>query len=329
MKGFVEVKNLRKLYPLKRGIFSALFSRGKEQFVHAVDDVSFVINKGEILGLAGESGCGKTTTSNLIAMLEEPTSGKIIIDGVDVEKASRSEKKDLRNRIGVVFQDPFTTFDPRMNIFDCVCEPLDLRRMGSRREKNERVYSALKNVELDPPEIYIYKYPHELSGGQRQRVAIARATILSPELLIADEPVSMLDVSVRTEIMNLLLKLRKDMNISCLFITHDISVVRYMCDKFAVMYLGRVMEMGSTEEIISNPQHPYTKILLKAVPVPDPRYSRKKLRIKGEVPKAIEIPEGCRFHPRCPVAGGKCGTIEPKLIELKNGVLVACNKINK
>lgn len=323
----MNVENLVKWFPVRVGFMSSMFSR-KELFVRAVDDVSFDIRKGEVFGLAGESGSGKTTTGRLLLRLIEPTSGKIEFEGEDITKMPESKLKPLRRRMQIVFQDPYESINPRMTISDILTEPLRVQGMGSAREIEENAHKILEDIQLTPPEEFIHRYPHELSGGQRQRVATGRAFILNPDFVVADEPVSMLDVSIRADILNLMLSLVEKHNASFLYITHDLALARHMCDRMGVMYLGKMMEKGDTEKIIYNPMHPYTRALIAAVPVPDPTMKRSDIVIKGEIPSPINPPSGCRFHTRCPIAElPLCKEKEPPLVDYGEQHLVACHRI--
>lgn len=320
----IEVRNLVKHFPIRMGFFKTLTSE-ETPVVHAVDEVSFKIGKGEVFGLVGESGCGKTTTGRMLIRLIEPTAGQILFKGEDITTLSTErELKKLRRKVQIIFQDPYESLNPRMGIYDIVAEPLRLQKVTkTRSELRERVTEALEDMEMFPPEEFMYRFPHELSGGQRQRIAIARAFVLRPEFLVADEPVSMLDVSIRSEVLKLLLSLIEKYNTSFLYITHDIAVARHMCDSIAVMYLGKIVEKGPTEDLIHKPLHPYTEALIAAVPVPDPTARRIEVRIKGEVPSAVNPPPGCRFHTRCPHAMEICRKKEPPLKEVENRLL-AC-----
>lgn len=325
MKPLLEVKNLKKFFPVREGFFKNLLSRG-DKWIRAVDDISFEIMPGEVFGLAGESGCGKTTTGKTILKLYESTSGGVFFDGVDVFGITPKELKDLRRKMQIIYQDPYESLNPRMNTFDIVSEGAIIHDLAeTQSEMEELVYTALEIVELTPPEEFIFRYPHELSGGQRQRVCIARAIILKPKFIVADEPVSMLDVSIRASILQLMLKWKAESDISYLFITHDLAVARHMCDRIAIMYLGKIVEMGAIDKVIETPQHPYTQALMAAVPVPDPEAERTKVMITGEVPTAIDPPSGCRFHPRCPYAKESCKGESPNLLELERDHLVACH----
>ncbi|MEM2510665.1 MAG: ABC transporter ATP-binding protein [Candidatus Methanomethylicia archaeon] len=323
----IKVEYLKKWFPIRKGVFVSLFSK-KQEFIRAVDGVSFEIVKGEVFGLVGESGCGKTTVGKTILRIIEPTSGKVYFKGIDILKLSRSEIRKLRRRMQLIYQDPFESLNPRMTIYNLVGEPLSINKLVNNvDEKVEKVIKALEDVELKPPETFLDKYPHELSGGQRQRVAIARALVLQPEFIVADEPVSMLDVSIRAEILEIMLKLKEHYGISYLFITHDLALARHICDKIAIMYLGRIMEIGDVEDVMRNPMHPYTKALLDAVP--DITESKLKISIKGFVPQSpINIPPGCRFHPRCLETMDLCRKEEPQLLKVNGKHYVACHLHN-
>lgn len=322
----IEVENLVKHFPVKLGFFKTLTMK-QMPVVHAVDGVSFKIEEGEIFGLVGESGCGKTTTGRCILRLVEPTSGKLSFKGIDILSLSTEhEMRKLRRKMQIIFQDPYESLNPRMSVFDIISEPVHIQKVvDSEREVREKVTEVLEELDLVPPEEFFYRFPHELSGGQRQRVAIARAFTLRPEFLVADEPVSMLDASIRSEVLKLLLAMQKRHNSAFLYITHDIALARHMCDRLAVMYLGKIVEKGDTEAIIQKPLHPYTKALIAAVPVPDPTARRTEVVIKGEVPSAINPPSGCRFHTRCPYAMDRCKREEPPLLALNENRSVACH----
>lgn len=324
----VDIRNVKKLFPVRTSFLQSIKHSRKKTFVHAIDGISFQIGTGEILGLAGESGCGKTTTARLLLLLERPTDGEILFEGINVQNYNRHQKKAFRKENQIIMQDPYGSLDPRFTVERSVSERLLIHHIGSSKdEKNEIVHKMLERVDLKPPADFLTKYPHELSGGQRQRVAIARALILQPKFVVADEPVSMLDVSIRAGIMNLILELKNKFKISTLFISHDLAISRYMCaeGRLAIMYLGKIVEIGPTEEIIQTPEHPYTRMLLSAVPIPDPTISRKRVEDTGEIPSPIHVPKGCRFHPRCPSAYAKCRVEEPVLREIKRGHLVACH----
>ncbi len=306
-------------------MLTALLSR-KQSVVHAVDGISLSIKKGEVFGLVGESGSGKTTTGRLLLRLVDSTEGKIYFKGIDITRTPQQSLKKLRRKMQIVFQDPYESLNPRMIIKEIVAEPLRVQGIAkSEAEVEERVKKALREVDLEPPEEFLFRYPHELSGGQRQRVAVARAFVINPEFIVADEPVSMLDVSIRAEVLNLMLDLVQKHGVSFLYITHDLALAKHICDRIAVMYLGKIMEMGPAEKIISEPLHPYTKALLGAVPVPDPNSKRMGDVISGEIPSPVNPPPGCRFHTRCPYYHLRCELEEPPLVEVEKGHWVACH----
>jgi oligopeptide/dipeptide ABC transporter ATP-binding protein len=330
MEQIVKVQDLKKWFPVKLGFFQTIVSK-KELFVRAVDGISFDIRRGEIFGLAGESGSGKTTTGRAVIRLIEPTSGKIYFESMDITQLSDRELKPLRRKMQIIFQDPYESINPRMTVFDVVSEPLFVQRIThDEKEIEERVLKTLEDVEITPPQDFIFRFPHELSGGQRQRVAVARALALNPEFIVADEPVSMLDVSIRAEVLNLMIDLMHKYHVSFLYITHDLALARHVCDRIGVMYLGKIVEMGEIEKIIYEPLHPYTQALIAAVPVPDPTSKRSEVVIKGEIPSPINPPSGCRFHTRCPsYIGDICKTKEPPLVDVGNGHYVACHLISE
>lgn len=320
-KHFIEVKGLKKYFELSGGVF---FSRKK--LVRAVDDVSFYINKGETLGLVGESGSGKSTVARCILRLIEPTAGEIYFDGIDLLSLNRSELQKLRGkRMGLVFQDPQASLNPRMTVMDILSRPLEIHKLvQDKNEKLERILKIIEKVGLRPE--HLGRYPHEFSGGQQQRIAIARAIITNPDFVVLDEPTSALDVSVQAQILNLLNRLQRDLELTYLFISHDLTVIRHMSDRVAVMYLGKIVEIAETEELFENMAHPYTLALLSAAPFPDPkRRKKKKILLKGEIPSPINPPSGCRFHTRCPFAKDRCKKEEPQPIEIKKGHFVACH----
>jgi peptide/nickel transport system ATP-binding protein len=320
----LRVDGLVKHFPVHMSLLDSLLRR-EVPMVKAVDGVSFTIKRGEIFGLVGESGCGKTTTGRAIIRLIEPTSGHVLFDGVDVDELPRGEVKAYRKEMQIIFQDPFESLNPKMTIYELVAEPLEIHGIGSGDEERRALVSeALRDVQLMPPEEFLFRYPHELSGGQRQRVAIARALILKPKFVVADEPVSMLDVSIRTEVLNLMLDLREKLGLTIMFITHDLAIARYMSDDIGVMYLGKLIEYGGTHDVLDDPDHPYTQALMAAVPVPDAERKRGDLPIRGETPQPINVPLGCRFHPRCPYAFDRCSVEEPQLMEVEPGHGAAC-----
>ncbi len=320
----IEVKGLKMYFPISEGI---VFSR-KVAEVKAVDGISFHIRKGETFGLVGESGCGKTTTGRCILQLEQATEGEIFYEGVNIATLHRRELMALRQKIQVIFQDPYSSLNPRMKIGDIIGEPMRVHGIVPDAGKRQaRVAELLSICGLDPK--FADRYPHEMSGGQRQRVGIGRALALNPEFIICDEPVSALDVSIQAQVINLLEDLRDEFSLTYLFIAHDLSVVRHLCHRVAVMYLGKIVELSECDELYDNPIHPYTQALLAAVPVPDPEIESKREHkvMKGEVPSPINPPSGCVFHPRCPMAVEGCRSVVPELREIKPGHWVACTEV--
>ena len=318
----VEVENLVTYFP----IFSGVLQK-KTGEVKAVDDISFFIRKGETLGLVGESGCGKTTTGRSILKLEEPTSGSVIFDGKNLIEMEGEELRRMRSQMQPIFQDPFASLNPRMNVGDIIGEPLEVHNLSKGKELRDKVNDLLEKVGLAPE--MAERYPHEFSGGQRQRIGIARALSASPSFIVCDEAVSALDVSIQGQIIKLLIKLREELNLTYLFISHDLSVVRHISDRVAVMYLGKIVEITTSDQLYQNPQHPYTKSLLSAVPIPDPIVDRKRTRImlKGDVPSPINPPKGCPFHTRCQMAVDTCRTSEQQLKNMGEEHWVACDQI--
>ncbi|MGZ4407940.1 MAG: ABC transporter ATP-binding protein [Gaiellaceae bacterium] len=322
----LEVEDLVVRYPIVRGL-AATIARHPRRSVHAVDGVSLSLQQGEMLALVGESGCGKTTTAQAVLRLVDPVSGSIRFEGRDLVPLGARALRPLRRRIQVIYQDPYESLDPRFRVRAAVEEPLVIHGLGgSKAERAERVRDALQRVELTPPELFLDRYPHELSGGQRQRVAIAAALVLAPDVLVADEPVSMLDVSVRAGVLNVLDGLRRN-GLAILMITHDLSTAARFAQRIAVMYLGRIVEEGPAAAVVRNPQHPYTKALLSVVPRRDPRHRQRPQILQGETPDAVAIPSGCRFHPRCPVAVERCAREDPALerpASVEEGHQAAC-----
>lgn len=319
---FLEARGLKKYFEAGR---PGLFSRDARQ-IHAVDGVDFTLRRSEVVALVGESGCGKSTLALLLMGLEKPTAGSIRFEGMDITRLTdrQRKEKDLRRKIQMVFQDPYESLNPTQTIEEIVAEPLVVHGMGNAPDRNERVKKALEDAGLKPAEAYLKRFPHELSGGQRQRVVIAAALVLEPEIILADEPVSMLDVSIRAEIINLLAELRIARQIAVIFITHDLGSVGFFADRVAVMYLGRIVEVGTMLEVLENPQHPYTKALISVIPVPNPRLRRERIVLQGETPNPIHIPPGCRFHPRCPAAIEACKASDPPMVSLSKTHQAAC-----
>jgi oligopeptide/dipeptide ABC transporter ATP-binding protein len=317
---FLEIRGLKKYFEVGR---PAWFSR-ESRYLRAVDGVDFTLRHSEVIALVGESGCGKSTLALLLMGLEDPTAGTVTFEGRDITHLNDHQRKDLRRKIQMVFQDPYESLNPTQNIEEIVTEPLAVHGIANTPDRDQRVKKALEDAGLKPAEVYLKRYPHELSGGQRQRVVIAAALVLEPEIILADEPVSMLDVSIRAEIINLLAELRITRQIAVIFITHDLGSVGFFADRVAVMYLGRIVEIGTMLEVLENPQHPYTRALISVIPVPNPRLRHERIILQGETPNPIDIPSGCRFHPRCPVAFATCKVSDPPFVTLSKTHQAAC-----
>jgi peptide/nickel transport system ATP-binding protein/oligopeptide transport system ATP-binding protein len=317
MDNLVEVKNLKKYFYQGGGPFK------KKEAIKALDDVSFYIKRNEILGLVGESGCGKTTCGKLILRLINPTAGSILFDGHDITHLKPKQMSEFRKKMMIIYQDPYGSLDPRMTIGAAIAEPIEVHKLTSTKEEKEnRIIELMEKVGLTPDQIN--RYPHEFSGGQRQRIGIARALATNPIFIVADEPVSALDVSIQAQIINLLKDLQKDFGLTLLFITHDLSVIKHTSDRIAVMYAGKLVELASKQDLFREPLHPYTRALLSAIPIPDPEYQTKYIPLTGEVPSLIHPPPGCRFHPRCTEVKPECSQVEPQLREVKKDHFVAC-----
>jgi oligopeptide transport system ATP-binding protein len=316
----LEVRHVKKYFPIRQGVVQREVAR-----VHAVDDVSFVVREGETLGLVGESGCGKSTLGRTIVRLLEPTAGEIILQGRPIQKLGTRALRPLRREMQMVFQDPYASLNPRKRVGTIVSDPMRIHNLGSRAEQKRRVGEILETVGLSPE--HYNRFPHEFSGGQRQRIGIARALALRPKLIIADEPVSALDVSIQSQMLNLLVDLQKELHLTYVFIAHDLGVVRHVSNRIAVMYLGKIVELSPAEELYTRPIMPYTEALLSAVPIPDPDLAEKRERIvlEGDVPSPINPPSGCHFHPRCRYATDVCKQLEPPLVDYGNGHLAACH----
>ncbi|NIS71469.1 MAG: dipeptide ABC transporter ATP-binding protein [Proteobacteria bacterium] len=317
MEELLSISDLKVHFPIKKGLFSRTVGR-----VYAVDGISFNLRRGETVGLVGESGCGKTTTGMAILRLIEPTSGTVVFDGMDTSQMTKSTLRSLRRQMQIIFQDPYSSLNPRMTVNQIIGDPMDIHGVYRGREREERIAYLLEKVGLTPEQGR--RYPHEFSGGQRQRIGVARALALNPQLIIGDEPVSALDVSIQAQIINLLIDLQEEFQLSYIIIAHDLAVVEHLCDRIAVMYLGKIVELASYRDLYTDPKHPYTQALLSAVPVTDPRKARERVILKGDVPSPINPPPGCHFHPRCPHRMEPCDKAEPVLKDLGGQHYVAC-----
>ncbi|OPJ56303.1 ABC transporter ATP-binding protein [Alkalithermobacter paradoxus] len=320
----LEVKNLKKYFPVRKG-----FLGKSTQYVKAVDDVSFYIKRGETLGLVGESGCGKSTTGRTIIRLYDPTDGEIIFNGNEIGKLNQKELRGFRKKIQMIFQDPYASLNSRMTVGDIIGESFDIHKIASGNERLERIHELLARVGLQPD--HATRYPHEFSGGQRQRIGIARALAVQPEFIIADEPISALDVSIQAQVVNMLEDLQRDLNLTYLFIAHDLSMVKHISSRIGVMYLGKLVEITESDELYKNPVHPYTKALLSAIPIPDPNITKanKRIILQGDVPSPLNPPSGCRFRTRCKYAMPICSEVDPVLREISNNHSVACHLVGK
>lgn len=314
----LEVKDLKKWFPSSKSPFS-----GKKQYVKAVDGVSFTLHYGETLGIVGESGCGKSTMGRSVLRLLEPTSGQILFEGKNFTALNKKELRKSRSELQIIFQDPYASLDPRMTIGDIIAEPLDIQLKLPEKERMERVLKMMERVGLNTR--YVNRYPHEFSGGQRQRIGIARAMILNPKVVVCDEPVSALDVSIQAQVINLLKDMQKEMGMAYIFISHDFSVIKHISDRVAVMYLGRVMEIADKNDLYKHPMHPYTVALLSAIPVPDRKHKKEKIVLEGDLPSPVNPPSGCVFHTRCPRAQEICKTQVPQQKDYGNGHCCACH----
>lgn len=320
----LEVKGLRKLYPLESGLLSRLLGSG-QRYLRAVDGIDFSVDSGETLGIVGESGCGKSTTGLAVLQLIEPSEGEVKFDGRSIVGLPQGENRRLRRHMQMILQNPYSSLNPRMRVGDSIAEPLKNFAVGNRRERLDQVRQLLERVGMSPG--HLNRFPHEFSGGQRQRIGIARALALRPKFIVADEPVSAVDVSVQAQILNLMIELKEAFNLTYLFISHDLSVVRYISDRIAIMYLGEIVELGAAEEVHGRPLHPYTRALMSSIPEPDPHRRRQRIVTEGNVPSPVDPPSGCRFHPRCPLAENRCMREKPALRDVGDRRSVACHLV--
>jgi peptide/nickel transport system ATP-binding protein len=320
----LEIVDLKKYFPVKRGLLASLRGEKDIPYIKAVDGISLSVRAGEILGLAGESGSGKTTAGKLVVHLIRATAGRITFQGMEVSQLTGAELKKFRRRVQMIFQDPYTSQNSRFTVYKWIQEPLIIHGLGDPEQQRQQVIRTLERTGLKPANQYLNTYPHQLSGGQRQRLAIARALVLEPECLVADEPTSMLDVSLRAGLIKLIRSLTVEQNLATIYISHDLSLMRYTCDRVAIMYLGKIVEIGPTESVLKNPCHPYAKALISAVPIPNPHMKRKRIMLSGEPSLAHEMISGCRFQPRCPEYGSKCKDEVPDMMTVSPGHIVAC-----
>jgi peptide/nickel transport system ATP-binding protein len=320
----VQVDHVKKYFPVQKGFIASIFSK-QNQYVRAVDDVSFEIAKREVLGLVGESGSGKTTIGRLCVRLIKPTEGKIVFNETDLSTLSSSEMRLMRRKIQLTFQDPSSSLNPRLSVGNAIADALRLQGIGTPKERRQRAEAVLERVGMTPASSFYDRLPHQLSGGQRQRVVFGRAIIMEPEFIVTDEPVAMVDVSIKAQILDLMMDLKRELNLTYLFISHDLATARHVCDRIAVMYLGRIVEIADKDRIYEDPLHPYSQGLMSAIPVPDPRIKKPAAIPQGEIPSPINPPSGCRFHPRCPKAFDRCPVEEPELHDVGDGRQVACH----